>query len=343
MAGSYHRTESHAPSLEVEHRRGQVALSGVGEDGHDDLALVFGALGQPARGRDGRTRRDAHQQAVVGCKLAPGFERLFVGDGDDFVVDRGVKRFGDESGANPLDLVRSGAAFGQDGGAGRFDRDNSDVGVLGFQERACARDGSAGSDTRYEDIYLAFGGFPDLGAGGGGMNGGVRGVDELAGDEGVLDFGMQFVGLGDRSLHALRSVGQHEFGPVGLHEVAALDRHGFGHGDDDAVPGCGGDSRKADSGVARGGLDEHGVVVDNPVGFGPIDHGLGDAILHRPGGVERFDLADDGRLQRVVRFEARKLHQRCVADEFGNVLVDGHGFLFLFPPERLVVRVSSYG
>ncbi len=55
MAGSYHRTESHAPSLEVEHRRGQVALSGVGEDGHDDLALVFGALGQPARGRDGRT------------------------------------------------------------------------------------------------------------------------------------------------------------------------------------------------------------------------------------------------------------------------------------------------
>ena len=60
----------------------------------------------------------------------------------------------------------------------------------------------------------------------------------------AADFLCRLVGLGDGALC------QHQLCAVGLHDLAALHAHGFGHDDDDAVAPGGSHGGQADAGVA---------------------------------------------------------------------------------------------
>ena len=59
--------------------------------------------------------------------------------------------------------------------------------------------------------------------------------------------------------HALGPLGEDQLRTVGLHNLAALHAHGFGHADDDPIPSGGGHRGQADAGVAGGGLNNNGA------------------------------------------------------------------------------------
>ena len=215
-------------------------------------------------------------------------------------------------------------AFAQHRGAGGLHGDHLDVGVLRLQVLARAGKRAAGAHASDQDVHLAIGIRPDLGAGGALMDGGVRRVGELAGDERVRNLLGQLGRASDGALHALAAVGEHQLSAVGLHKVATLDRHGFRHGDDDAVAAGGGQRAQADAGVAGGRLDDDGVGIQLALGLGLVEHRLRDTVLHRTSRVEQLHLAHDGGLKVVVLLVIGQLHQRSAADQLGHALVDGH-------------------
>ena len=132
--------------------------------------------------------------------------------------------------------------------------------------------------------------------------------------------------FGDGAFHALAALGEHQLRAVGLEDIAALDAHGLGHGEDDAVALGGGDGRKADAGIAGGGLNDDGAGLQQALCLRILDHRLGDAVLDTAGGVQVFKLHQKPSLQAQLLLEIRDLHQRCVADEtqcaFVNVCHD---------------------
>ena len=118
------------------------------------------------------------------------------------------------------------------------------------------------------------------------MGFGVCRVGELAGNEAVGDLLCQLLRLGDSALHALCAFREHQLRAIGFHQLAALNGHGLGHDDDDAVASRGGHSGKADSGVAGGGLDNGCAGLQLAGALRVVDHGLGDTVFHGTGGVK---------------------------------------------------------
>ena len=119
-----------------------------------------------------------------------------------------------------------------------------------------AGDGAAGADASNEVVNLAVGALPDLGAGGGVVDGGVGGVLKLLEDVRVGGGGRDLLGLHDGSLHALGGVRQDEVGAEGAQQDAALEGHGGRHGEDELVALGGGHEGEGDAGVSARGLHE---------------------------------------------------------------------------------------
>ena len=319
-----------AAGLFCKHGGGKIALAGVGEKGDDDLALVFGALGQLGRGKYGGAGGDADQKAFLSGQRAAGCKGVLVFDGDDLVVNGGVQGVRDETCANALDLVRAGRTLGQDGRACGLYGNDLHVGVLVLEVFTHAGDRTAGADACHEDVHLAIGIVPDLGAGGGAVCGGIGHVGELAGNEAARRCGGKLLSLGDGALHALRPIGQNQLSAVGLEQIAALDAHRFGHGEDDLVPSGGRDGSQADAGVAAGGLDDDRAGLQQALGLRIIDHGLGDSVLDASRRIEIFQLAVDRRAQLIFRDVVRQLQQRRSADQVGDSVVGFHGCIYSF-------------
>ena len=247
--------------------------------------------------------------------LLAGGKGVLVGDGDDLVVDLGVQHVGHKAGTDALNLVCARSALAQHGGGSRLNGHDLDVGVLALQVLADTGHGAARTDTGHEDVDLAVGVLPDLGAGGALVGIGVGRVYKLAGHKAVGDLLRQLVGLGNGALHALGTVGQHQLGAVGLHQLAALDAHRLGHDDDDAVAAGGGDGRQTDTGVAGGRLDDDGAGLQLAGGLGVVDHGPGDTVLDGAGGVEIFQFSENFCLKVLGVFNMGELQQRGVADQ----------------------------
>ena len=89
------------------------------------------------------------------------------------------------------------------------------------------------------------------------MSLGVSRVNKLTGNKAVGNLLCKLVSLGNGALHTFGSVRKYKLGTVCLHKLTALNRHGFGHNDDDAIALCSGHCGKTDAGVARGGLDNY--------------------------------------------------------------------------------------
>ena len=218
-------------------------------------------------------------------------------------------------------------AFAEHGAGSGLHRHDLNVGVLGFKKFAHARQGAAGAHARHKDIHLAVGIPPDLRAGGGAMNGGVGGIDKLAGDEAAGNLLGQLLGLGDGAGHALRSLGQHQLRAVGLQQVAALDTHGFGHGQDDFIAPGRGHGGQAD--VAAGGLNDGGPRLEQALGLRVVDHGAANAILHAARGVEILQLSRDSGLQTVLFFIICQFQKGGIADQIRDFFIDFHGINLL--------------
>ena len=154
------------------------------------------------------------------------------------------------------------------------------------------------------------------------MRGGVRGVYKLAGDKGIRDFLCQFIGFRDGALHPLGALGEDQLGSVGLHELAALDAHGFGHDNDDAVASCSRHGCKPDAGVAGSRLDDDGALFQKAFRFRIVDHGLGNAVLDGAGGVKIFQFCEDSGFQALGLFNVRQFKQRGFPDQLIGRSID---------------------
>jgi hypothetical protein len=160
---------------------------------------------------------------------------------------------------------------------------------------------------------------PDLFRGGAAVDLGVGGVLELLRHEGAGNLCGELAGARDGALHALRTGSEHELGAVRAQKVAALDAHRLRHGKQHLVAAGGGDHRESDAGVTAGRLDDGRLVGrDEPSLFGGVEHREPDAVFDAAAGVERLELADDGGAGALR--DAAQLHERCAADEFGDVV-----------------------
>jgi len=129
------------------------------------------------------------------------------------------------------------------------------------------------------------GGFP--------VNGRVGRILELLRDERLGKLPGQLLRLFDGAAHPQGAGGQDQLGPVGLQEIPALDAHGVRHHQDHLVALGGRGKGQGDAGVAAGGLDDHGVLVELAFPLRRLEHGEPDAVLDAPGRVEVLQLAVD--------------------------------------------------
>ena len=93
------------------------------------------------------------------------------------------------------------------------------------------------------------------------MNGRVGRVLELLCKIGVRGAGGDPLGLGNRAAHSFGAGSQHQLRAVAAQQQAALDRHGFRHGQDAAVAFGRADKCQADAGVAGSRLDNHRIGI----------------------------------------------------------------------------------
>ena len=152
----------------------------------------------------------------------------------------------------------------------------------------------------------------------------------IAEDERNVRDGLEdlFVGAGYGSLHAVLAGREIHGGSVGFHEVAALDGHGVGHGEDELVALDGADKGEAYACVAGSGLDDGGTGLEGAVALCGLYHGEGDAVFDAACGVEILQLTDDGSAEILAFVVGCQLHQRSVAHEFGELLGDHISLMF---------------
>ena len=110
--------------------------------------------------------------------------------------------------------------------------------------------------------------------------------------------------------------------PQDLEELTPLGRHVFGQHDLECVSALLADHGQRDARVARGGLEDGGARLKRAVGLGIVDHRLGDAVLHRAGGVLRLELGQDPDVR--VGAELADVDDRGVADQVEHGGMYGH-------------------
>ena len=179
--------------------------------------------------------------------------------------------------------------------------DNLNVGVLLLQVLTRTGDGAAGTDAGHENVDLAVGSFPNLGAGGLVVNGGVSLVGELRSQDSVLGVGNDFLSLLHGAAHTLGTGGQHDLRTVCAQQDAALSGHGLGHGQDDAVATSRTDHGQGDTGVTGGALDDGAAGLQSAGLLGGVDDGAADTVLDGTCGVVELELDGDVTGQALVQ------------------------------------------
>ena len=90
---------------------------------------------------------------------------------------------------------------------------------------------------------------------------GVSRVLELLQHVSVLRAVLDLLGLGNRSLHSLSGVSEHQLRTEGTQKHSSLQRHGRRHGEDELVTPGGGDEGQANARVATSGLNKHALQL----------------------------------------------------------------------------------
>ena len=233
--------------------------------------------------------------------------------------------------------MRAALAGGQDRRGIRLNGNNLDVRVLVLEVLAGAGDGAAGADACNKNIDLAVGLLPDLRAGGRIVRGRVCRVDELTRDKAVRGLLRKLICLRDRTGHTLCALGQNQLRAVSLEHIAALDGHGLGHGEDDAVAASRRDSRQTDAGVAGGRLDDGSARLECAGSLSLVDHGVCDTVLDRAGRIEVFEFCKDGGVGADLLCEFFSRVQRSVADQISKALFNiRHGVIPPFKSSEIV-------
>ena len=222
--------------------------------------------------------------------------------------------------------MRTGNTLRQHRRALRFHCYNLNIRVLGLQVSTHAADGSAGSNASNKDIYRSIGIIPDFHTCGLFMDCRVGWIGKLGWNEAVRQFRCQFVCLFDGALHPLCTLGQYQFCTICLHQVPALNAHGFRHGDNQAIASCCCNRSQTNSGVAAGRFNEDTARLQQTLCFCIVHHCLGDSILYAASRIEVFQLAEQLGFQVFVLFQMSQFQQRRFSNQIGNFLINMHKY-----------------
>ena len=220
--------------------------------------------------------------------------------------------------------MRASLAFRQDRRGSRLDSNDLDIRILCLQVLAGAGNGAAGANASNKDINLALGLLPDFRTGGVIMHLRVGRIDELTQNHCVLDGLFQFLRLCNRALHAGGTGCQNDFCAISSNQLAALNGHGFRHGQDDMIALCGTNGSQTNARVAGGRLDDGCTRLQNALCLCVRDHCVCNTILDASCRIEVLQLCNDFCVQVVCLFKIYQFQQRRIADQFCNALLDSH-------------------
>src|SRR5208282_3355619 len=303
-----------------EQRGAQVSFAGIGQHDDDGLAGVLRTLGDSHGDRDGGSARNAGQDSFFASEPPRVLDRFFVGYLLDFIDEREVQVVGHEPRTDTLNSVRprlqrlAAALLRDDGTGGRLDRDRDDRLAFGpFDVARDSGDGAAGADAGHEDVDGAVGVIPYFRAGGRFVDGRIGGILELLEqDVAIRRRRRDFLGLGDRSVHAARAFGQYEVCAVGNQQFPALEAHRIRHRQGQREVAGGRDERERDAGVAAGRFDQFFAGTEQAALFRIPDHRSPDSAFYGIGRVASFNLAENDCRSAVGH--AVEPHQRRVSD-----------------------------
>jgi hypothetical protein len=119
-----------------------------------------------------------------------------------------------------------------------------------------------------------------------------------------------------------RSRAHHDLRTITLENIDLLDAHLVGHHEHALVTLACSDNRETDTGIARCRFDDRAAGFQCAGFLSRLDHTNRDAILHRPAGIQLLKLGKQ--LRAPGRRDAIEPHQRCVADEVEQAVVNVH-------------------
>ena len=173
---------------------------------------------------------------------------------------------------------------------------------------------------RHQNIHLAVRVVPDFLRRGLAMDFRIGRIFKLLGNPGIGRFLGQLLGAGNGAFHAFGAGRQNQLRAEHRQQRAALQRHRFGHRQNQFVTFGRRDERQRDAGVAAGRLDDDGVLFEHAALFGVLDHGHADAVLDAAERIEKFALEQNGGSQAGGDFV--QVDQRRAADGFDDVVVN---------------------
>ena len=218
------------------------------------------------------------------------------------------------------------ATLGEQRGVLRLNRNNLHVRVLLLQVLTGTGDGAAGANTRHENVDLTVGCFPNLGAGGVVVNGGVRLVGELGRQDSVLGGRNDFLSLLHSAAHTLGTGGQHNLSTVSAQQHATLSRHGLRHGQDDAVTASSTHHSQRNTGVTGSALNNGAAGLQRTRLLSSVNDGATDTVLNRTSGVVELKL--DRYVTGKTFVQSVQLNQGGLAGCFNNAVENlCHGVL----------------
>ena len=192
-------------------------------------------------------------------------------------------------------------------------------GRIVLAQAACrAAQCAASAYTGHKGVDLAVGVAPYFLGRSTGVGGGVGRIFKLLRYKAARVLLLQFLCALDGSLHALGAWCQHQFGTESLEQVAALQTHGFGHGENEAVALYRCHPRQSDAGIATGRLDNHAAGLQFARLFGVLNHGKCHPVLYATTGVVILELDKQTCLEAEFLFDVRYFEQRRVAHEFSK-------------------------
>ena len=144
------------------------------------------------------------------------------------------------------------------------------------------------------------------------MYGRICRIDELSRDKAIRNLFCQFIGLCDRTLHALGSLGKYDLGTICFENIPALHAHGLGHGQDYTISLCGRDGCQTYTGITRCWFDDDRSFFEDTLLLGVLDHCLGDTVLYTACGIEVLELDQDRSLKSELFLNICNLNQRSI-------------------------------
>ena len=134
----------------------------------------------------------------------------------------------------------------------------------------------------------------------------------------------EFVSGFDGSTHTVLSAGESYLSTIGFHEVAALDAHRFGHGEDEVIATDGRDECQSYARVSAGGFNDGRTWFEDAFLLCIFYHRQCDAVFYTSARVEEFNLCDDGSLEPFEGGEFLEFQKGSVTDKLGKLFCYCH-------------------